>query len=138
MTLNFSPLKKALNSLSEAIASTTDEAFMASLNKAQQRTMRAGVIQNFKFTYELSWKTLRRQLKVEEGDEAVSILSRKDLYRLAAQKKLLDDPEVWFLFHQSRNQTSHTYDEEVAEDVYAVTLKFLPVAEALLAQLEAR
>ena len=71
---------------------------MASLSASQRRTMRAGVIQSFEFTYEISWKMLRRQLKNEEGDDDVTRLSRKDLYRLAAQKGLIDDPGSWFCF----------------------------------------
>jgi len=138
MKIDFTPLKKALVSLSEAISSTTDDAFMASLNASQRRTMRAGVIQNFEFTYELSWKMLRRTLKSEEGDDEVIRLSRKDLYRLAAQKGLIDDPENWFVFHQGRNQTSHTYDENTANDIYLLVLDFLPIAEKLFKQLVTR
>ena len=138
MALDFSPLKKALSSLSDAISSTTDEVFMTSLTNAQQRTMRAGVIKNFEFTYEISWKMLRRQLKIEEGDEEINQLSRKDLYRLAAQKYFIDDPEKWFLFHKARNETSHTYDENTANEVYSVTLNFLAESKKLLAKLESR
>ena len=138
MTLDFTPLKKALTSLSEAIASTTDETFMSSLTISQQKTMKAGVIQNFEFTYELSWKMLLRQLTLEEGREAVVALSRKDLYRLGAKKQLLDDVESWFIFHRARNETSHTYDENTANAVYRVTLQFLPLAQDLWKSLEAR
>ena len=46
MKRDLTPLKKALASLSEAITSTTDPEFMASLSASQRRTMRAGVIQN--------------------------------------------------------------------------------------------
>jgi len=138
MKIDLTPLKKALVSLSEAITSTTDTKFMASLSASQRRTMRAGVIQNFEFTYEISWKMLRRQLKNEEGDNEVTRLSRKDLYRLAAQKGLIDDPESWFVFHQGRNETSHTYDENTANDIYLLVLEFLPVAEKLFKELENR
>ena len=138
MKLDFSALQKAIHSLREAIESTCDESFMASLNEAQQRTMCAGVIQNFEFTYELSWKMLRRQLKVEEGEEDISVLSRKDLFRFAAQKKLLEDPESWFIFHHARNSTSHTYDEKIAKEVYQVAVQFLPKAESLLSALQVR
>jgi nucleotidyltransferase substrate binding protein (TIGR01987 family) len=138
MKLDLTPLQKALTSLQEAIDSTTDELFMNGLSESQQRTMRAGVIQNFEFTYEISWKMLRRQLKSEEGEEDVARLSRKDLYRLAAQKGLLDDPESWFVFHRARNETSHTYDQSIANDVYLIVLKFLPSAQALFNQIESR
>jgi len=132
MKLDYSALNKAISSLSEAITSTTDVAFMSKLNQAQQRTMKAGVIQHFEFTYELSWKMLRRQLIQEEGKETIDALSRKDLYRLAAKKQVLEDPENWFVFHRARNETSHTYDEKIAKDVYEVSLLFISSAQKLL------
>jgi nucleotidyltransferase substrate binding protein (TIGR01987 family) len=138
MKLDFSALQKAIHSLNEAIESTSDESFMSSLSEAQQRTMCAGVIQNFEFTYELSWKMLRRQLRAEEGEEDVSVLSRKDLFRLAAQKKILEGPESWFIFHHARNSTSQTYDEKIAKEVYQVAVQFLPKAELLLSALQVR
>jgi len=138
MKLDFTQFKKAIKSLSEAIQSTTDTSFMASLNDAQRRTMRAGVIQNFEFTYEKSWKILQKQLQLEEGSEEVLALSRKDLFRLAAQKSLLENPENWFVYHRARNETSHTYNEVTAQEVYQITLQFLPDAEKLLSALEAR
>jgi len=137
-TADFSPLEKALRSLSEAIESTTNDIFMASLLESQRRTMRAGVIQNFEFSYELSWKMLRRQLIAEEDQTTITTLSRKDLYRFAAQKGVIADPEIWFLFHHARNLTSHTYDEQTADEVYKITLQFLPAALDLLTQLNAR
>ena len=111
---------------------------MATLTASQCRTMQAGVIQNFEFAYELSWKMLRRQLKEEEGAQEVSALSRKDIFRLAAKKNILDNPEAWFVFHQARNETSHTYNEKTAQAVYATALLFLPCAQTLLEQLEKR
>ncbi|MFT5084924.1 MAG: nucleotidyltransferase substrate binding protein (TIGR01987 family) [Lentisphaeria bacterium] len=138
MNLNLTSLVKAIASLTEAIESTEDVKFMSSLSDAQQRTMRAGVIQSFEFSYELSWKMLSRQLKSDDGEATISVLSRKDLYRFAAKKGLLDEPEAWFVFHKARNETSHTYDEKKANEVYRVALDFLPHAKALLAKLEAR
>lgn len=138
MSLDLTPLQNALTSLVEALESTEDSDFMSTLKPSQQRTMRAGVIQNFEFCYELSWKALRRYLKADEGEEEISPLSRRDLFRLGAQKGLLDDPELWFSFHRARNETSHTYDEVIAEEVYEATVQFLPAAQELRKALEAR
>jgi len=137
MKLDFTALDKALQSLTEAVDSVEDKTFMAMLTDAQRRTMRAGVIQSFEFSYELSWKMLRRQLLQDEGESEVAPLSRKDLYRLGARKQLLADPEAWFVFHRARNETSHTYDEAKAQAVYTVALTFLSEARALLLKLTA-
>ena len=134
--LDFTPLIKALNSLQDAIDSVSDNNFMSSLTLKQQKTMQAGVIQNFEFTYELCWKMLRRKLVALDGEANINFLSRKDLYRLGAQKGLIDIPEDWFIFHQARNETSHTYDENKALEVFKIALTFLISAKTLLSKLE--
>ncbi|PCJ50975.1 MAG: nucleotidyltransferase [Gammaproteobacteria bacterium] len=134
--LDLTSLRKSLDSLSEAIDSVSDTEFMESLSEQQCRLIKAGVIQNFEFTYEASWKMLKRQLVLQEGGADVNLLSRKDLYRLGAQKGLIDAPEKWFEYHRARNETSHTYDQKKSEFVYQLTLTFLPSVKYLLNALE--
>ncbi len=118
------PLSEAIDSLQRAIAQPKDE------------FIRDSVIQRFEYTYELSWKLLKRYLEDAEGVVQVDHLSRKDLFRLAAEKGILDDPQAWFEFHIARNETSHTYNESKAEAVYQVALRFLSPARALLEELK--
>lgn len=125
-SLSLEPLRRALTSLGLALAQPKNE------------FTRDAVIKRFEYTYELAWKTLRRYLETEEGADAVSRLGRRDLYRLAARHGLLVDPTAWFEYHDSRNETAHVYDEEVAERVYLVARRFVGDAAALLTELEAR
>ena len=53
-----------------------------------------------------------------------------------AQNNLIDDPELWFEFLLARNKTSHTYNEDVAKQVYQVTLKLSPELKSLISKLE--
>ena len=57
--------------------------------------LRDGVIQRFEFTFELSWKMLKRYLE-EFGLEKVDGLNNRDLFRVGFEQGLLDDPEAWF------------------------------------------
>ena len=41
-------------------------------------------------------------------------------------------------YHDARNEISHTYDEDTAEDVFGTAREFLADAEKLLKALEAR
>ncbi|MCP4597484.1 nucleotidyltransferase substrate binding protein [Neptuniibacter sp.] len=137
MSIDLTPAIKALSSLSGAIDSANDSSFMSSLSEIQRNTIRAGVIQNFEFSYELCWKMLRRILIESEGSEEITQLSRKDLFRLAAQKGILDKPEEWFVYHRARKETSHTYNEAKAEEVFNIACDFLPTANALINNLKA-
>jgi nucleotidyltransferase substrate binding protein (TIGR01987 family) len=125
-TLNLKPFRQALESLRRALAQPKDE------------YLRDSVIQRFEFTYELSWKALKRYLEEDEGTENVDVLPRRDLYRMAAEKGLLDDPVAWFAYHRARNETVHTYQEAKAEEVYAVAARFVAAAADLLKRLEDR
>lgn len=100
--------------------------------------VRDATIQRFEYTYELCWKMMKRFLVMDEGREKVESLHRKDLFRLAAEKGLIGDAAAWFDFHQARNETSHTSEEERAEQVYEVARRFAPAARALLRELERR
>ena len=135
MLIDLTPAEKALKSLSGAIDSALDEEFMGRLTDIQQNTIRAGVIQNFEFSYELCWKMLRRILIELEGSEEITQLSRKDLFRLAAQKGLMADPEKWFIYHRARNETSHTYNEAKANEVFNIACDFISSANKLMSNL---
>lgn len=125
MILN-SPLKKALAILELALQQPKDE------------FIRDAVIQRFEYCYELAWKTIRRYLADDVGSETLAPLSRKDLFRLAADKQLIADPVLWFKYHHARNSTSHTYDEATAELVYQAAVAFYEDAIKLLQELEQR
>jgi nucleotidyltransferase substrate binding protein (TIGR01987 family) len=96
--------------------------------------IRDATIKRLEFTYELFWKFMRRYLR----QQAVTPepLTRRDLFRDAAASGLINDPQSWFKFHDARNLTAHTYNEETAKQVYEVARLFLPAAEELLARLE--
>ncbi|MBL4942401.1 MAG: nucleotidyltransferase substrate binding protein [Colwellia sp.] len=120
------PFKKALLSLEKA------------LQQPKNEFIRDSVIQRFEYTYELAWKFLRRFLVADVGSETLAPLTRKDLFRLAADKKIIIDPLPWFEYHQARNTTSHTYDEVVAEQVYQSAKNFFDDAQLLYKELERR
>lgn len=127
-----------LTGLKKAIASL-DEAIVYSKNIPQEikiDIVRDSVIQRFEYTYELSWKMLQRWIKTNIAPEAAEPRTKKDLFRLAAKKHMLRDPQAWFEFAEARNQTVHTYNEENAQYVYNVALRFLPAAKYLYEQLE--
>ncbi len=136
MKLELRSLQKAVGSLERVIAVTSGEK-MALLDDDQQEAIRAGVIQNFEFTYELSWKFIQRWLRENQPKDVELPRTRKELFRLAAQYKLIKDPVLWFAYGDARNMTAHTYDDDKAKIVFDEALKFLSDGQFLLKQLEA-
>jgi nucleotidyltransferase substrate binding protein (TIGR01987 family) len=139
MKLDLSSLQKAVGSLERAIGVATDKARMKALDDDQRDAIRAGVIQNFEFTYELCWKMLKRQLEALAAS-AIEIdqLSFRELIRVGAERGLVEDPERWFDYRQQRNLTSHTYDATKAESVFRAAVEFAGDARRLLEKLEQR
>ena len=138
MKLDLSSLHKAVESLENALEVARDTDFISGLSSKQKDTIRAGVIQNFEFTYELCWKFIRRWLEVNLGSTYIEGLARRQLFRFGAENKLIEDVNRWMEYHDARNETSHTYDENTAEDVFVTAREFLTDARKLLRALEAR
>ena len=100
--------------------------------------LRAGVIQNFEFCYELSWKMMKRWLENNLSPTEVDGVPRRELFRIAAENRLIDDVNAWMDFHRGRNISSHTYDEVTAETVSELALEFIPFVADLIEALEKR
>jgi len=135
--LDLSSLKKSVKSLCQVAVRSQDEMFMNTLDEIALRAIRAGVIQHFEFTYEQCWKFIQRWIRLNKSQEdADHPRTRKDLFRMAAQYGLIQDPVVWFDYAEARNTTSHTYNEETADTVYETAVSFANNANYLLQQLE--
>jgi len=137
MTLDLSSLQKAVDSLDRAVK-VADKMIEGEVDTDQGEVIRAGVIQNFEFTYELCWKFIQRWLEVNAVGQIVDRSTMKELFRMAAERQLIQDVEAWFEYHKARNRTSHIYDLVVAESVYETALRFLSDAKALLKTLNDR
>jgi len=75
---------------------------------------RGGVIQFYKMTFELAWKTIKDYLQ-EEGFE---VKSPRAAIKQGIQIELLENGHDWMDALEDRNLTAHTYDEETAVKVY--------------------
>lgn len=139
MALELNSLSKAVLSLEAVLQRSHDDELMSSLDDITQYAIKAGVIQNFEFTYELCWKFIQRWIRENSTPEDADYpRTRKELFRMAARHGLLNDPLPWFAYSDARNITSHTYDNEKAELVYETATQFIHDAKYLLKMLEAR
>ena len=93
-----------------------------------------GVIQAFEFTHELAWNLLKDFLR-DQGNP--NIKGSKDATREAFKVELIQDGEQWMAMIQSRNISSHTYDERTAEQlVNAIIHDYYPLFVALKIEME--
>jgi nucleotidyltransferase substrate binding protein (TIGR01987 family) len=78
---------------------------------------RDAAIKRFEYTFEIIWKLVRCYLEEIEG---VVVNSPKSCFKQAFKTSLLDEEESILSLEMTddRNLTSHTYLEDVAEQVY--------------------
>ncbi len=73
-----------------------------------------GLIQAFEYTHELAWNTIKDFLEFHGNKE---LYGSRDATREAFKLGLIQDGDVWMSMIVSRNQTSHTYNEETAREI---------------------
>lgn len=72
---------------------------------------RAGIIQIFEMTFELSWKLLKDYLE----SEGVLVKSPRESIKSAFQNEIIDNGHIWIDALTNRNLSAHTYDESLAK-----------------------
>lgn len=112
----FSNYQKALNQLNDGV----NLAKTRELNKLEKQ----GLIQAFEYTHELAWKTMKDFI-ISRG--SLEIFGSKDSTREAFRLGIIDNGDVWMSMIQSRNLTSHTYDEATTEKIVRLVIdEYLP------------
>lgn len=92
--------------------------------------IRDGMIQRFEFTFELSWKAAKEYL-IDQG-VANDLNFPKQVLKAAYGNKMINDENVWLDMLESRNRTSHIYDDRVAAKIAEdIVSRFLPSLEDL-------
>ena len=100
--------QKALQQLDSAVA--------LSRRRELSDLEKQGLIKAFEFTHELAWNVMR-DFFIYQGN--TSITGSRDATREAFQKELIADGEGWMEMIRSRNLTSHTYNQAVADEIVA-------------------
>jgi nucleotidyltransferase substrate binding protein (TIGR01987 family) len=117
--------RKALATLVEAIQAR------------KTRLNRDASIQRFEYTYETVWKTAQNYLSVVEQ---LTLGSPSAVIRGCFQAQLLDEEQARAAMRmaQDRNLTVHTYNEALAEEIYARLPAHAQLMEEWLKAMDAR
>ena len=123
----FANYGRAMQNLGEAVALATERP----LSNLEQQ----GLIQAFEFTHELGWNVIKDFL---EFKGITGLIGSRDASRSAFKNELITDGEAWMDMIKARNQTSHTYNLDVANEVaQAILTRFYPAFVALRQTLNA-
>lgn len=141
MRLDLSPLENAVVQLEEALQLYGSDLASRNPQVPQLRKhLMAAVVQAFEFTYELSFKMVKRCLESMSPDPAEIRHATFDgvIRQAYAQGLLMSELPAWREYRKHRSTTSHTYDQAKAELVVECVPGFLQDARYLLAQLRER
>lgn len=114
-----------------------DRAFMLLRSALEDRQLEAyspleqeGIIQRFKYAYELAWKTMKDYL--EANGVVIQPVTAREVIKQAFAAKLVDDGQVWIDMMSHRNQLAHTYDfSKFRQVLEAVQARYCPAMERL-------
>ncbi|MFC2186332.1 nucleotidyltransferase substrate binding protein [Fulvivirgaceae bacterium LMO-SS25] len=121
----FSNFVKALHKLSQAVQYIKnnlleDDHEGEGLEYVLDEIIKEGLIQRFEYTHELAWNVMK-DYAVFQGN--TSIGGSRDASREAFQLKIISNGQVWMDMIGSRNKTLHTYNEEVAKEIFVKIMK---------------
>jgi nucleotidyltransferase substrate binding protein (TIGR01987 family) len=77
--------------------------------------LRDSVIQRFEFTHELALKMLKLRLEQED----IFAMTPRETMQASLQAGFISDGNAWSDLQKMRNLTSHTYNEDLADEVYS-------------------
>lgn len=120
--------KQRFQNYRQALARLT-EAVDLSRQRALTDLEKQGLVQAFEFTHEMAWNVLKDYLE-EQG--FTDIVGSRGATRQAFKDGLIADGETWMDMIKARNQTSHTYNLDVAEAIARDVLgRFHPAFAAM-------
>lgn len=118
-----SELKKAVESLKISLDLYSQSP--KNLPQAVVLVYRDACIQRFEYCIELSWKISMKIL-------GLNTKAAKPAIREMARNDLIANPETWLDFIEARNDSSHAYDEDIAQKVFKqIELFFVEVTDLL-------
>jgi len=118
----FENFQNALEELTEAVDLYRERP----LSKLEKQ----GLVKAFEFTHELAWNVMKDYF---EYQGKISIMGSRDATREAFNRGMITDGENWMEMIKSRNKSSHTYNQETADELVEDTVN---IFHGLFLQLE--
>jgi len=125
----FSNFNKALKQLQVAIDITADLDRQDPITDLQKE----GLIQRFEYTHELAWNVMK---DYSEYQGKTDVKGSRDATREAFKMGLIENGETWMDMIETRNDTSHTYNEDITEEIFGkIVSSYYPLFMAFHAKM---
>lgn len=118
----FSNFNKAMSKLEESVEYINhnfivgeDELESEDLGYVVDELIKEGLIQRFEYTHELAWNVMK-DYAFFQGNSTVG--GSRDATREAFKLQIIDNADTWMDMIQSRNKTTHTYNEATANEIF--------------------
>lgn len=128
--LDLTNIKNAIATLEEAI-----NYYNTDVEQPIKNMYADSCIQRFEYTYELSWKIMKKYLKLF-FNKTEQELTVKNIFRYMQGYGLIKDWTKWVEYNDARNNTSHEYNLNKAQFVLSVLQSFLEDVKSFVACLE--
>lgn len=86
------------------------------------------LVQAFEMVFELAWKTIKDYLEYE----GIKVDTPRETLKTAFLRNIITDGQTWIDMLETRNKTSHTYNEEFAKYIAnAIINEYMPLFKSL-------
>jgi nucleotidyltransferase substrate binding protein (TIGR01987 family) len=127
--LDISNLKKCIESLQNCVKD-----FQNSTNTSIKEYIKDACVKRFEYTVETSWKIMKKYLKLEYGKNEKE-LTMNNIFRFMEGYGLIKSWEKWRYYYDKRNDTSHEYNKEKANEILTIINDLTEDAQFLYNQL---
>lgn len=110
--LDISILKNCIDSLKNC---TID--YKNAADETTKEYIADACVKRFEYTVETSWKMMKKYLKLEYGKEDKE-LTMNNIFRLMEGYGFIKSWEDWRNYYDRRNDTSHEYNQEKAQEIF--------------------
>jgi nucleotidyltransferase substrate binding protein (TIGR01987 family) len=111
----FANYTKALHKLEEAIIYIKKTSAIENIVLVLDEIIKEGLIQRFEYTHEFVWNVMK-DYATYQGNSTIG--GSRDATREAFKLNLFTEGHIWMDMIKSRNETSHTYNQELADEIY--------------------
>ena len=111
-----------------------EQAVILSKQRALSDLEQQGLIQAFEYNYELAWNVIKDFYSYQGDTE--DIQGSRDAFRIAFNRGLVAEGQLWMDMIKSRQHTVHSYNKTTADEIaLEVIQRYYPALMALKQQL---